>query len=146
MIEDTGIVRKIEGDKAYVEVERTSACAQCGLQEIEELAAGGKVVFEAFNMIRANIGDRVKVQVQSVAFMKASVFIYGIPVLFLIIGAILGFYLAGMFDKSTDDMSAIFGLVGFIIGIFILFLFRKKGAKKEYMPVIVEVIVKDAAD
>jgi positive regulator of sigma E activity len=49
MIEDIGKVSRVEGDKAFVEVERTSACAQCGLQKIEELAAGGKVVFEACN-------------------------------------------------------------------------------------------------
>lgn len=145
MIEDIGKVVRVEGDNAFVEVERTSACAQCGLHEVEELV-GGKPVFIALNTAKATMGETVKVRVQSVAYLKASVFIYGIPVLLMIIGAILGFYLAGMFDKSTDDMSAIFGLVGFIIGIFILFLFRKKGAKKEYMPVIVEVIVKDAAD
>jgi len=146
MIEDIGIVRKIESDKAYVEVERTSACAQCGLQEIEELAAGGKVVFEAFNIIRAGIGDRVRVRVQSVAYMKATVFIYGIPVLFLIIGAVIGGYLAGKFGVSSDTMSALLGLAGLIFGIVILFLFRRRGTKKEYMPVIVEVIVKDAVD
>lgn len=146
MIEDIGKVVRVEGDKAFVEVERTSACAQCGLQEIEELAAGGKVVFEAFNMIKARMGDRVKVRVQSVAYLKASVFIYGIPVLFLIIGAVLGFYLAGKFGMSSDTMSALFSMAGLIIGLVILFLFRRRGAKKEYMPVIVEVIVKDAVD
>jgi sigma-E factor negative regulatory protein RseC len=143
MIEDIGTVRKIDGDKAYVEVERTSACAQCGLQEIEDLAAGGKVVFEAFNMIKADMGDRVKVRVQSVAYMKASLFIYGIPVLFLISGAILGAYLAGRSNKSVDTMSAFFGFLGLIVGIILLALFRKKGKKVEYMPVIVEVIKED---
>lgn len=146
MIEDIGNVVRVDGDKAYVEMERTSACAQCGLQEIEELAAGGKVVFEAFNMIRASMGDKVKVQVQSVAYIKASAFIYGIPILFLIIGALLGFYIAGKFGVSSDTMSALLGMAGLIIGIVILFLFRKRGTKKEYMPVVVEVIIKDAVD
>lgn len=61
MIEDIGKIVKIDGDKAYVAVERSSACASCGLQEAEELATGGKVVFEAYNMAEANIGDRVRV-------------------------------------------------------------------------------------
>ncbi|MDH5769023.1 MAG: SoxR reducing system RseC family protein [Nitrospirota bacterium] len=140
MIEDIGKVVKISGDKAFVEVERSSACAQCGLQEVEELAAGGKPIFEALNMTKANIGDKVKVRVESAAYMKVSAFIYGIPVLLLIMGAVLGVYLAGKFNKSTDIMSALFGMCGLIAGIIILFLFRKKGAKKEYIPVIVEVI------
>ncbi len=146
MIEDIGKVVRVDGDKAYVEVERTSACAQCGLQEIEELAAGGKVVFETFNMIRARMGDKVKVRVQSVAYIKTSAFIYGIPILFLIIGALLGFYIDGKFGVSSDTMSALLGMAGLIVGIVILFLFRKRGTKKKYMPVVVEVIIKDAVD
>lgn len=143
MIEDIGKVVRVSGDKAFIEVERSSACAQCGLQEVEELVAGGKVVFEALNMAKANIGDKVKVRVESAAYMKASVFIYGIPVLLLIMGAVLGVYFAGKFNKSTDIMSALFGMCGLIVGIIILFLFRKKGTKKEYIPVIVEVLKED---
>lgn len=143
MIEDIGIVRKVTGDKAFVEVERSSACAQCGLQEAEELATGGKVVFEAFNMAGSNVGDRVRVQVQTGTYIKASVYIYGIPVLLLIIGAIFGAYLAGLLNKSSDAMSALFGIFGLLMGIFVLFLLRKKGNIKEYMPVIVEVMTED---
>ncbi|MDD5153136.1 MAG: SoxR reducing system RseC family protein [Desulfovibrionales bacterium] len=64
----------------------------------------------------------------------------GIPLLLLITGAILGTYLAGKFTRSSDAMSALFGMGGLIVGILVLFLFRKRGAKKGYMPVIVEVI------
>lgn len=143
MIEDIGIVRKITGDKAFVEVERSSACAQCGLQEAEELATGGKVVFEAFNIAGSNVGDRVRVQVQTGTYIKASAYIYGIPVLLLIIGAIFGAYLAEKLNKSSDAMSALFSICGLIIGILFLFLFRKRGTKKEYMPVIVEVMTEN---
>lgn len=142
MIEDIGKVIRITGDKAFVEVERTSACAQCGLQEVEELA-GEKPIFVALNKANADVGDMVKVRVQSVAYIKASMYIYGIPVLLLVIGAVLGVYLAGKFNKSSDTMSALFGICGLIIGVMLLFLFRKRGAKKEYTPVIVEVMAED---
>jgi len=145
MIEDIGKVVRVEGDNAFVEVERTSACAQCGLQEVEELVTG-RPVFMALNTAKATAGETVKVRVQSAAYLKASAFIYGIPILCLIIGALLGFYLAGEFGISSDTMSALLGMTGLIIGIVILFLFRRRGTKKEYMPVIVEVIGKDAGD
>ena len=145
MIEDIGKVVRVEGDNAFVEVERTSACAQCGLQEVEELVTG-RPVFMALNTAKATIGETVKVRVQSAAYLKASAFIYGIPILCLIIGALLGFYLAGELGISSDTMSALLGMTGLIIGIIILFLFRRRGTKKEYMPVIVEVIGKDAGD
>jgi len=145
MIEDIGKVVRVEGDNAFVEVERTSACAQCGLQEVEELV-GGKPVFMALNTAKATVGETVKVRVQAVAYLKASAFIYGIPILFLIIGALLGFYLAGESGISSDIMSALLSMAGLIIGIVILFLFRRRGTRKEYTPVIVKVIGKDAID
>jgi sigma-E factor negative regulatory protein RseC len=145
MIEDIGKVVKIDSDKAYIEVERSSSCASCGLQEAEELAAGGKVVFEAYNMVGANIGDRVRVQVRTGAVTKASLYMYGIPVLFLVIGAIAGAYAAAIFRKSSDTMSALFAMGGLVVGFIILFLLRKSANKIEYMPVVVEVMQDNAA-
>jgi positive regulator of sigma E activity len=42
MIEDIGRVVRVADDKAFIEVERSSACASCGLQKAEELAAGAR--------------------------------------------------------------------------------------------------------
>lgn len=145
MVEDIGKVVGVEGDNAFVEVERTSACAQCGLREVEELA-GGRPVFMALNTAKAAVGEMVKVRVQSVAYLKASAFIYGIPIVFLVIGAVIGFSLAGKFGVSSDAMSAVLGMAGLIVGSIILFLFRRRGTRREYIPVIVEVIGKDATD
>lgn len=145
MIEDIGRVVKIDGDRAYVEVERSSACASCGLQEAEELATGGKVVFEAYNMAGANIGDRVRVQVRTGAYTKASLYIYGIPVLFLVIGAIAGAYAATILKRSSDATSALFAMGGLVVGFVVLFLLRKRSNKTEYMPVVAEVIQDNAA-
>ena len=145
MVEDIGKVVKIDSDKAYVEVERSSACASCGLQEAEELATGGKVIFEAYNMAAANIGDRVRVQVRTGAYTKAPLYVYGIPVLFLVIGAVAGAYTATILKRSSDTMSALFAMGGLVVGFIVLFLLRKRSNKTEYMPVVVEVIQDNAA-
>jgi sigma-E factor negative regulatory protein RseC len=145
MIEDTGKVIRVERDKALVEVERSSACAQCGLQEVEDMA-GGKPVFKALNRANAQVGDTVRVRVESVAYMKASAFIYGIPVLFLMAGAVFGFYLAGRFGASPDGMSAVLGMAGLVAGAVVVFLYRRKETGKEYLPVIVEIIREDVVD
>ncbi len=140
MIEDIGMVVQVDGNKAYVQVERSSACASCGLQEAEELATGGKVVFEAYNMAEATTGDRVRVQVRTGAYAKASLYIYGIPVLFLVIGAIAGAYTARILKRSPDTIIALFAMGGLVVGFIILFLLRKRSNKTEYMPVVVEVM------
>ena len=145
MIEEVGKVVRIGGDKASVTVERGLACRDCGLREAERSAPGGKPVLDALNVAGATIGDRVKVRVESVAYTKTLALFFGILILLSIMGAILGGYLAEKFGKSSDIMSALFGTGGLIIGLLVLFLSRKKWARKEYMPVIVEVIRKNAA-
>jgi positive regulator of sigma E activity len=77
--------------------------------------------------------------------MKASLYIYGIPVLFLIIGAIAGAYAATILRESSDTMSALFAMGGLVVGFIILFLLRKRSNKAEYMPVVVEVMQDNAA-
>jgi len=132
MIEDTGRVVSIKGDKAMVEVEPASAYAKCAFRDLEEQIAGGRPVLEALNIVKAVVGDRVKVRVESVAYLKASAAVYGIPLLLLIIGTIFGAYISVKFNMSSDTMGALFGIAGLIIGVLTLFLFRKRGEKKEY--------------
>ncbi|MBW1698600.1 MAG: SoxR reducing system RseC family protein [Deltaproteobacteria bacterium] len=145
MIEDTGTVLEIDGDRASVIVERSSNCLMCGFQEAERLAPGGKPVFETLNTAGASIGDRVKIQVAAVACVKALIWVFGIPILLLIAGTLLGGHISRSLGKSSDALSALLGTGGLIIGMSVLFLFRKKLNKKKYMPVIVEVIKRNAA-
>jgi sigma-E factor negative regulatory protein RseC len=140
MIEDIGRVVKIIDRKAAVEVERTSACAQCGLQEVEELAMGGKVVLEAVNAAQAKVGDRVRVRVESVAYMKAVAAVYGIPVLLFFVGIAIGFPVASWLQWQSEPTSAALGFIGLVMGVLVLLLLRKRATKKEYLPVITEVL------
>ena len=140
MIEDIGRVVRIIGEKAAVEVERTAACAQCGLQEAEDLAMGGKVVFEAVNVAHARVGDRVRVRVESVAYMKAVAAVYGIPVLLFLLGIAGGVPVSARPGWPSDLTSAVLGILGLIVGAPALLLFRKRATKKEYLPVVAEVL------
>ena len=140
MIEDIGRVVKITGQKAAVEVERTSACAQCGLQEVEDLAMGGKVVLEAVNAAQAKVGDRVRVRVESVAYMKTVAAVYGIPVLLFLLGIAGGVSLAARLGWPSELTSVGLGMLGLIVGVLVLLLLRKRATKKEYLPVIAEVL------
>ncbi len=140
MIEDIGRVVRIIGEKAAVEVERTSACAQCGLQEVEDLAMGGKVVLEAVNVAQAKVGDRVRVRVESVAYMRAVAAVYGIPVLLFLLGIAAGIPLAARLGWPSELTSVALGMLGLIVGVLVLLLLRKRTTKKEYLPVIAEVL------
>lgn len=143
MIEDIGKVIKRNGDKAYITVERSYLCKECGLKDIEGIMPGGKLVFEAVNLARASVGDKVKVRVQPRTNTKVFALFFGIPFLFLMTGAAVGVYVGGMFGRSSDLMSALCGLCGLIIGILALLPFRKIASKKKYLPVIIEVLGKN---
>jgi positive regulator of sigma E activity len=116
-----------------------------GFKRLRNWLQEEKLSLKPITLAGAGVGNRVRVQVRTGAYTKASLYIYGVPVLFLVIGAIAGAYAATIFKQSSDTMSALFAMGGLIVGFIVLFLLRKKGNKTEYMPVVVEVIEDNAA-
>lgn len=137
---ETGIVKRINGITAVVSVERKSACEQC--------AAGCKITdagaeIEAVNRAKARIGQKVRVEIRPYSYLKGSVIVYGLPALALIIGAVAGKeFFSGFFPSLDPDIvSAIFGF-GFFIASFLAVKFWSARLEKrtEYKPVIEEII------
>jgi len=133
MIEDMGRVVKVSGKKAFVAVERGSACTDCGFRATEGLLAGGKPVIETLNIAGARTGDWVKVRVELAGKLKAMSWVYGIPVVFLIGGGIIGAWLEGKTGAPTDAMSPLFGVLGLAVGVLLIFLLRKRWAGEKYL-------------
>ncbi len=100
---------------------------------------GGRVVFEAVNVAQAKVGDRVRVRLESVVYMKAVAAVYGIPVLLFLIGIAGGIPLAARFGWPSELTVLRSACSGLIVGVLVLLLLRKKATKKEYLPVIAEV-------
>lgn len=141
MIEEIGTVTSIHGLHAKVSIPKKSACEGCtsgacamGDQSME---------IEALNKAGAVEGQKVKVLVHTYAYMKGSMVIYGIPALFLVIGAVFGKEMMPPFFPSvdTDILSAIFGF-SFLFVSFILIKFwaGSQGKKTESTPVIEEIL------
>jgi positive regulator of sigma E activity len=72
--------------------------------------------------------------------MKAVVAVYGIPVLLFLIGIAGGIPLAARLGWPSEPTSAALGFIGLVMGVLVLLLFRKRATKKEYLPVIAEVL------
>jgi len=141
MLEEIGTVMSTEGMHARVSVPKKSSCEGCtagtctmGEQSME---------IEALNKAGAIVGQRVKVMVHTYAYMKGSMIVYGIPALFLVIGAVFGKEIAPRFFPSRDPdiLSALFGF-GFLLVsfIFIKIWSQKQAAKTESTPVIEEIL------
>ncbi len=141
-MEETGVVKSISGRLAIVIVERKSACDQC--------KAGCKVTdsgaeIEALNLAKAEIGQKVRVVMKPYTYLKGSIIIYGIPAIFLILGAIIGKEVLPpirYFNKIDPDiLSAITGFGAFLISFIIVKMWSNMFEKKiEHKPVIQEIL------
>jgi sigma-E factor negative regulatory protein RseC len=143
-MEETGVVTRVEGPKAFVLVKKQSACDACASGASCKISESGSEI-EAFNSAGAAPGDTVKVSFKAFTYLKGTLLIYGIPALALVVGAVVGKeYLANYFRSMDPDiLSAIAGF-GFLIVSLVLvkLLIRKFENRKELVPVVEEIISK----
>ena len=143
-MEETGVVKIVDGPKAFVTVKRQSACDACAAGSACRVSESGAEI-EAFNPVHAEVGDTVKISFKAFTYLKGTLLIYGIPALALVVGTIVGKeYLPGPFPSSDPDMLSALAGFGFMIASFIMvkFLISKFEKKKELVPVIEEIISK----
>lgn len=141
-MEEVGIVKEVTGHKAVVVVQKQDVCSACPAGSLCKTVEGGAAI-EAINEANAQVGDTVKIIFKTYTYLKGTVLIYGIPALMLIIGAVVGKELVSKAFPGMDPdiISAISGF-GLFLGSFfcIRFLVKRFEGKKEYMPVISEIL------
>ncbi len=143
MEEETGVVTKTEGITAKILVQKKeSVCESCtarGSCEIEETG----IEMEALNPVRAEVGQTVKIVMKPQAYLKGAMFVYGLPLVAIISGALLGGHIGKIYFKevSSDIMAAIFGFGALRITFMFIKMWGKKAEKKgEYRPVIEKIL------
>lgn len=105
---DQGVVSKVERNLAWVEFAPSSECVKCGACHA---AASGKMILEAENPIEAKVGDWVEVEVSSATKVFFPLLVFGIPILFLIIGISLGSLIS---ERMRIMLGVIFLIIGFL--------------------------------
>lgn len=101
MITETGKVVALKGDRAWVRTIRASACQSCSArsgcgQKVLASASGGRanqVLVE--NLIGASVGDEVTLGIDEQALLGASVMVYAVPLLLMVVGSLCGHFLSG---------------------------------------------------
>lgn len=96
MITETGRVIALQGDQAWVQTIRQSACGSCSArqgcgQRVLASASGGRAnqVLVA-NSLGARVGDEVTVAIAESALLSASLLVYALPLLLFVAGALVG--------------------------------------------------------
>jgi sigma-E factor negative regulatory protein RseC len=138
MIEEVGTVTKVEGIMASVAVRKKSSCDGCTAGGACKTTAEGAEI-EAVNTVHAIEGQTVRISIQPYTYLKGTMLIYGVPVVLLITGAIIGKNIGEEYMPAVNS-----DLVAAILGFSFLFLSligikiwsTNISTKTEYKPVI----------
>lgn len=134
---EKGQVVNIKENLAVVKMIRTEACAKCRacLQGMNEQ----EMFIEAENGCEAITGDWVEIELQENGFLHAVLIMYGIPMIALLAGIVLGYYAVAPLvpHMNRDIVSSLIGLI--FTGIAFLWIKsqEKRWASKKYRPIAV---------
>jgi sigma-E factor negative regulatory protein RseC len=117
---EEGVVIGLEGKRAVVLLTGTDQCEQCGLHDhCKPTGAAGRSLI-ATDPLGVRPGDRVQVIVQGKNVLLATVLLYGIPLLLLLVGIFVGL---ALFKTNIELYSSLLGLG--LMGVYALALFLR---------------------
>jgi sigma-E factor negative regulatory protein RseC len=140
LLTKTGIVKAVHGHMAVAVTKREPECESCKARSSCEAlgGSGSNVEVTARNTAGAQVGDSVTISVPSASLLKASFFIYMVPILALIGGTLSGYLLAKIFSLNENI------LVGILAGLALVGSFiwlkekgRELSKRQEFIPEII---------
>ena len=144
MATQEGVVTKVDSSTAWVKCTKSAACESCKAKGFCDTMGGGSdddVEVEAINAAAAKVDDRVTISFETSSLLKVSFLVYMVPVLFLILGVVIGDKIAPIFDYDQSIFSIV---VGFLFLFAAFFFVKAKGkdlAKKDaYKPKIIRIL------
>ena len=122
-MEQIGEVVELRGKKALVRIQRTSSCGE-NCSHCEGGCKPTSSVIEATNGIAAKVGDTVKIQMNSLAFMTLAFIGYILPIIICLIT----YFAVKAFTDNTviADTSAIVSLIAVLIIFYVVDKLPKK--------------------
>ena len=126
-IVDQGIVRRLDGDQAFVSMLENPACDDCGAKIICAPDSSGERGVMARNSSGAKVGQRVMVTESKELLLRISLMQYGLPLL----GFLLGVFAVYFLDLSVIGIPVeLLYFVGGLAGLGILSIFAHHWAKR----------------
>jgi sigma-E factor negative regulatory protein RseC len=113
-----GRIIKVEGEMAEVIIKRHTACEKCGGCNLG--TDKGNTV-RAKNSIKAQVGDKVYINMENIGVLKAAAIMYILPLVAMIIGFTFFYYGAEFFGNvdAREVWGILFGFA-FLIGSFLI--------------------------
>lgn len=112
MIEEQGTVVEVTPPRARVRTERSGACESCGARgACAGLGGGRDALVWVDDPLGVRVGERVVVAVPEGTVLRASFWVYLVPVAALVAGAVAGSRLGPALGLSADLGAAGVGVV-----------------------------------
>jgi sigma-E factor negative regulatory protein RseC len=127
MLETRAVVTRLVGAEALVEAVQGGACSLCGggkgcgSGKLSQMLCVKPRQFRVRNEIGAGVGDEVQVAVADGTVLRSALLLYGLPLLLLVGGALLGAQWAG--NAGSRDAAAAGGAVAGLLAGFVLAAF-----------------------
>lgn len=138
VIVEEGIVVSVDKGIANIAVVQSESCNECSAKIICKPKHANENIVSAIDSIGVKPGNRVRFEVKGGALLSASFTLYGIPLIIMIVGILLGMSIFSSF-KGKELFAFLFG-VSLTVVYFFLNFFKSKTINKESMPVILSII------
>ncbi|SDM37305.1 SoxR reducing system RseC family protein [Halarsenatibacter silvermanii] len=143
-MQELGKVIEAQGSRATVQIQRSSACKSCEHScgfagEISEI---DQIEVDVANPVGAQPGDTVALEMGAKQIFLASISIYLIPPIFLILGYFVFSFLGNAYLGWEGELFGILGAsLSFLTSIMVLRLIdNKAGSSREFDPEITAVV------
>ena len=141
MVKEKAKVTGLDGNWALVQMQRQSACSHCELSNGCGTGAIGRLLghrrkpVKIKNEDQLKPGDSVVLGLPEGAFLKASLLIYGLPLLGLMVGGMLALWITG----ESELFAFVFAAAGFVTGLQISALLARRQYSNQFSPRILQV-------
>ncbi|MBN1794987.1 MAG: SoxR reducing system RseC family protein [Candidatus Omnitrophica bacterium] len=138
MLERATVIHLDDDALATVTFERNSACGRCGLCDS---AGDNTMTAQVRNTIGARVGDSVYIEIDPSAFVRATTFLYAIPLAVLLGGLVLGNaagILAGIEETGRISLSVFTGIACTILALVVVSKYMLQ-SKERFLPKIARI-------
>ena len=134
----SGIVQKLEGEYAIVQIKRQDMCGDC--HACDAVHQAKECTLKCINRLQSQVGDLVEIEVDNGSFLKATYIVYGGPLVGLLGGMFIGFVIAQLIGTVNAELVMILGaIIGMVIAYRAINKRDKKNRYKKMLPHIIEI-------
>jgi len=142
MATEEGIVIHTQDAFARVETTQSRSCKGCTSKGSCHIGADGKrAEVLALNLAGAREGDRILMQFETASLLKACFLLYIFPVGCMLVGAVLGHWIALTVGRDTSTIAALSGFSALILAFMtVRSKANRMGQQDAYKPKIMRIL------